>query len=67
MTVPPRHEWHGEWLSMSDLAKMFGKSRLMIWKWRKIDPNVCAGVRLVRVRDRIWARVDRSLLPTRLP
>jgi hypothetical protein len=60
-------DWHHEWLSIKDLAQLFGKSRLMIWKWRQSDPNLCAGIRIIRVGDRLWARVDRSLLPKSLP
>jgi hypothetical protein len=52
---------------MSDLAKLLGKSYKTIWKLRQSDPNLCAGIRIIRVGDRLWARVDRSLLPHLLP
>lgn len=52
---------------MNDLARLFGKSYKTIWKMRQLDPNLCAGIRIIRIGPRVWARVDRSLLPNLLP
>ena len=68
MSQPSKSDdWHGEWLSMNDLAQLLGKSYKTIWKLRQSDPNLCAGIRILRVGDRVWARVDRSLLLKLLP
>jgi hypothetical protein len=47
---------------MSDLARMLGKSYKTVWKLRQSDPNLCAGIRILRIGHRVWARVDRALL-----
>lgn len=55
-------DWHGEWLSLADLAKLIGKSRITLWELRRTNPNLCSGIRIIRVGNRVWAHVDRSLL-----
>lgn len=69
MSTPSRSrdtDWRGEWLSMNDLARLLGKSRPTICKLRRTDPNLCSGIRIIRVGTRVWAWVDRSLLPNPL-
>ena len=69
MTCPTHRaaeDWHGEWLSLADMARLFGKSLPTISKLCRTGPNLCSGICIVRAGRRVWARVDRSLLPTLL-
>ena len=55
--TPRTQEWHGQWLSLHDLAALFDKSYDTVWRMVRHGDG-CAGITVHRIRGRIWVRVS---------
>jgi hypothetical protein len=51
-------DWRGEWLSLSDLAKIMGKSYENIKKLHQSRCLAGRGIRIHKVGHRIWIQID---------
>lgn len=60
MTATLQHrDWHGQWLSLHDLAALLGKSYATVYKMHR-EGLACDGIIFTKMGGRVWARVESS-------